>query len=74
MSRTGEIDCFHEDGFPGLLSPPPSRGSPSAAVASAAPSGGGDPNNVPRARRGAKAVANAVAFFARMDTFVRWRG
>jgi hypothetical protein len=27
MSHTGEIDRFHEDGFLGLLSPPPSRGS-----------------------------------------------
>ncbi len=26
-----------------------------------------DPNNVPHTRRGATAVANAVAFFARMD-------
>jgi hypothetical protein len=26
MSRVGEIDRFHEDGFPGLLSPPPLRG------------------------------------------------
>jgi hypothetical protein len=42
--------------------------------AAAVPSGGGDPNNVPCARRGAMAVANAVAFFARMDTFVCWRG
>ena len=25
MSSAGEIDRFHEDGFPGLLSPPPSR-------------------------------------------------
>ena len=33
MSRTGEIDCFHEDGFPGLLSPPLSQGLPSAVVA-----------------------------------------
>jgi hypothetical protein len=74
MSREGDDHRFHEDGFPGLLSPPPSQGSPSAAAASAAPLGGGDPNNVPRARRGATTVANAVAFFARKDTFVRWRG
>ncbi len=40
MSRAGEIDCFHEDGFPGLLSPPPSRGLLLAAAAPAAPSGG----------------------------------
>ena len=26
MSRAGDIDRFHEDGFPGLLSPPPSWG------------------------------------------------
>ena len=42
--------------------------------AAAVPSGGDDPNNVPCARRRAMSVANAVAFFARMDTFVRWRG
>ena len=45
-----------------------------AGGAAAVPSGGDDPNNVPCARRRAMAVANAVAFFARMDTFVRWRG
>ena len=39
MSRTGEIDPFHEDGFPGLLSPPTLRGLPSAAAALAAPLG-----------------------------------
>ena len=71
MSRAGEINRFHEDGFPSLLSPPPLRGSPAAAAAPAALSGGGDPNNVPRARRGATAMANAMAFFARMDAFVR---
>ena len=32
MSSAGESDCFHEDGFPSLLSPPPSRGSPAAAA------------------------------------------
>jgi hypothetical protein len=32
----------------------------------------GDSNNVPHARRGATAMANAVAFFARMGTFVHW--
>ena len=26
MSHAGEINRFHEDGLPGLLSPPPSRG------------------------------------------------
>jgi len=45
-----------------------------AVAAPAAPLGGGDPNNNPRARRGATAVANAVAFFVRMDVFVCWRG
>ena len=39
MSHTGEIDRVHEDGFPGLLSRPTSRGSPAAAAA--ALSGGG---------------------------------
>jgi hypothetical protein len=38
------------------------------------PSGGGDPNNVSCPKRGATAVANAMAFFARMDTFVHWWG
>jgi CelD/BcsL family acetyltransferase involved in cellulose biosynthesis len=32
MSSAGEIDRFHKDGFPGLLSPPPSRGSLAAAA------------------------------------------
>lgn len=36
--------------------------------------GGGDPSNIPRTRRGAKALANAMDFFARMDVFVHWRG
>jgi len=40
MSRAGDIDRFHKDGFPGLLSPPTSRGSPSLAAVTAAPSGG----------------------------------
>ncbi len=35
--------------------------------------GGGDPNNVPCTRRGAMAMANNVAFFLRMDTFVCWQ-
>jgi hypothetical protein len=69
MSRAEKIDCFRKDGFPVPPSPPPSQGSPAVAVG-----GGGDPNNVPRTRRGATAVANAVAFFAMMDAFVRWRG
>jgi hypothetical protein len=45
-----------------------------AGIACGGRRGGGDPNNVPRTRRGATAVANAVAFFAMMDAFVRWQG
>ena len=75
MSRAGEINRFHEVGFPGLLSLLPSRGSPAAAALLWwCRLGGGDPNNVPCPKRGATAVANAMAFFARMDTFVHWRG
>ena len=32
MSRVGEINSFHEDGFPGPRSPPHSGGSPAAAA------------------------------------------
>ena len=76
MSRAGEINRFHKVGFPGLLSLLPSRGSPAAAALLWwCRLGGGDPNNVPCCpKRGATAVANAMAFFARMDTFVHWRG
>jgi len=73
MSRAGEIDRFREDGFPTPPSPPPSRGSPAVAARRRRRRGGGDPNNVPRIRRGTTAVANAVAFFAVMDAFIRWR-
>ena len=71
MSRAGEIDRFREDSFPVHPSPPPSRGSPAVAARRQRHQGGGDPNNVPRARRGATAVANAVAFYVMMDAFVR---
>ena len=75
MSRAGgEIDRFREEGFPVHPSPPPpSRGSPAVAARRRRRQGGGDPNNVPQRRR-ATAVANAVAFFAMMDAFIRWRG
>ena len=58
-------------------SPPPLAGI-AGAGAVAQPRGGGsgvmdsDPNNVPCARRGTTAMANAVVFFGRMDVFVPW--
>ena len=76
MSRAGEIDRFREDGFPIHLSPPPSRGSPAVAARRQRRQGGAIPTTflAPEEARGVTAVANAVAFFAMMDAFVRWRG
>ena len=58
-------------------SPPPLAGiAGGGAVAQPRGGGGGvmdsDPNNVPCARRGTTAMANAVVFFGRMDVFVPW--
>jgi hypothetical protein len=73
MSHEGEINRFLEDGFPAPHSPLPSPGCLQWQRGSGA-NGGGYPNNVPRARRGAKALANAVAFFTMINALVRWRG
>ena len=67
MSRAGEIDRFHEDDFPDLLSLPPLRGSPAVLAWRRRRREGGDPNKVPCTTRCATAMANAVAFFAMMD-------
>jgi hypothetical protein len=84
MSHTGEIDCCCKDGSP---IPPPlllqglllvvgwqvfvagkgQRCGSDTVV-------GGNPNNVPHARRGTTAVVNTVAFFARMGAFACWQG
>ena len=57
------------------LSPLPAAlvGIAGGNCAALVPSGRGNPNNVPRARRSAKAMANAMAFFARMDACICWR-
>jgi len=74
MAHVGEINHFHDNGCP---VPPPLAGiAGGGAVAQPRGGGGGvmdsDPNNVPCARRGTTAMANAVVFFGRMDVFVPW--
>ena len=76
MSRAGVIDCFHKDSFP---TPPPRcphMGSPVVATRRRRRRGGAIPTTflAPEEARGVTAVANAVAFFAMMDAFVRWQG
>ena len=75
----GRSIAFTKIAFPPPPSPPLSWRLPAVAARwrrGGGAVGGGDPNNVPRTRRGKRftAVANAVAFFTMMDAFVCLQG